>query len=71
MVFIKHTFVGMLTKEKIDVVVCDTRSPNSGYTQRHADEDGRSYAQHRAQERLGDHDIWQWRKSMYVNSQRG
>ncbi len=65
---IQHTFKGMLTEEIRTITEDDVTSPNSGYTQQHADKSGKGYETGRAEELLGDHDFWEWQHSEYIKS---
>lgn len=63
---IQHTFKGMLTETVKTIIEDDATSPSTGYTQKHADENGQGYETGRAEELLGNSDFWEWQKSEYI-----
>ena len=65
---ITHTFKGMLTNEEKTITEDNAVSPTSGYTQRYAEESGKSYEKGRAEDLLGDHDFWIWESSSYAKN---
>ena len=67
---IEHTFKDMLSEDIKTITSNDQTSPNSGYTQAHADRSGKAYENYgRADELLcvdGVDSIWEWVSSEYV-----